>query len=65
MPKALVDLEIALQIPKENGPLISAGCVEAIRSAAGLDMQIDEMVLSYATQAGNGGALPMPENLYL
>lgn len=48
VPKTLTDLEVALSDPKANRLLISPGCVEAIRSAAGLDMQIDEMLLAYS-----------------
>lgn len=52
MPKVLTDLELALRDQKTKGAghLISAGCVEAIRSASGLDMQVEEMILAYSNK---------------
>lgn len=52
---------------KESGikPFIDAICVESIRSAAGLDLQVDEMIDDYVKQVGTGEVLPMPENLHL
>ena len=46
-------------------PFIDVGCVESIRSAAGLDLQVDEMIDDYVKQVGIGTVLPMPENLHL
>lgn len=50
IPKALIDLEALLTNQEQKLPdsyFIGAGCVEAIRSAAGLDLQVDEMIADY------------------
>lgn len=47
IPKALKDLEASF-FSTFAQPVLAASCVDAIRSAAGLDMQIEEMINEYS-----------------
>jgi hypothetical protein len=47
VPQALHDLEQSLKVGND-GVLLDPSCCDALRSLAGLDMQINEMLLEYA-----------------